>query len=249
MATLTGPAPRVRDTFPAAARSTQTAEQPPRRPPATPARLRGPERRGAAAAKFGYNGCVEPASDPARNRETGLGEIDLACDWAADPTRRAVRGAASELLACAALMKAGYHVYRSESPTAPFDLVAYRDGRCLRVEVKSVTEKAVSCAPVFGWPRNKEWDLLVAVGLDRVFCFDSDTTWEDARNAIRESYGHQPLGESNVAVRPCGTEPGYKLHLLRNEDPDACPWCSVAHQRLRDRRRVVAQTNVLRRVR
>jgi hypothetical protein len=118
-----------------------------------------------------------------------MGEVELGAEWAAAASRKAERGAASELLACAALMKAGYYVYRCESPTAPFDLVAYRDGRCLRVEVKSatITNESRQRAPVFGWPRNDEWDLVIIVGSDRMFCFDSDTAWTDARDIMRKS--------------------------------------------------------------
>lgn len=110
------------------------------------------------------------------------------------------RGAISELRACADLMAAGYYVYRCESSAAPFDLVAYKDGQILRVEVKSVSwnldrrdeERVVALHPNFTWPKNTEWDLLAVVGDDQVFYFDSSTTREEARNHVREHYGFAP---------------------------------------------------------
>lgn len=109
---------------------------------------------------------------------------------------RSAKGAASELVACAELMRAGYYVYRCESPNAPFDVVAYRDGQCHRVEVKSVTFTEVShwrIAPSFSRPKNDEWDLLVVVGNDaEVFIFAAGTAYEAAKEIIREHYGFAP---------------------------------------------------------
>lgn len=45
-------------------------------------------------------------------------------------------GAAVELLVASQLMLAGWHVFRSLSPCAPFDLVAFKDGTTMRLEVK-----------------------------------------------------------------------------------------------------------------
>lgn len=58
------------------------------------------------------------------------------------PTRRfsipqAAVGAMSEILVAADLFKRGYYVFRALASTGPFDLIAYRDGDCLRVEVKT----------------------------------------------------------------------------------------------------------------
>lgn len=142
---------------------------------------------------------------------------------------RSDKGAASELLACAALMRAGYFVYRAESPSAPFDLVAYRDGRCLRVEVKGIAPQArESHAPAFTWPRNTSWDLLAVVGADRVFFFDSDTTADEARDTIRAHYGHEPLSAVR-SLRPCGTLAGYQRHHKHGES--ACEECRAARRK------------------
>jgi len=109
-------------------------------------------------------------------------------------------GAASELRACAHLIDAGYYVYRCESPSAPFDLVAYRHGACLRVEVKTLSMKDhQDHAPSFGWPRNDEWDLLIIVGRADVFQFTPDTPKWQARDAIRVHLGYSALGPDPAA--------------------------------------------------
>lgn len=45
-------------------------------------------------------------------------------------------GAACELIVCADLLSKGYHVFRSMSPTAPYDLVVTMKEKTIRVEVK-----------------------------------------------------------------------------------------------------------------
>jgi hypothetical protein len=132
-------------------------------------------------------------------------------------------GARSELVACAELMRLGFHVYRCESPTAPFDLVAYRDGRCLRVEVKSVTLK--NQHPQFSWPKNAEWDLLVVVGDQAdVFLFEPSMARLDIVNAVRVHYGSPTIEDP---VRPaCGTNAGYARHRRLKEAP--CHPCAEA---------------------
>lgn len=99
-------------------------------------------------------------------------------------------GALSELRACAYLMADGYYVFRCESPSAPFDLVAYRGGTCCRVEVKSISQTA-PYSPTISWPTNDEWDLLIAVdhARDRLFRFTRDMSKDDVRIAIKEAYG------------------------------------------------------------
>lgn len=46
-------------------------------------------------------------------------------------------GAISEMTVCADLLARGYEVFRSVSPACGCDLVAYRDGVCVRVEVRT----------------------------------------------------------------------------------------------------------------
>jgi hypothetical protein len=145
---------------------------------------------------------------------------------------RAARGAASELRACAALMDAGFYVFRCEAPNAPFDLVAYRGGKCLRVEVKSITIKTgpeASYAPAIGWPRNDEWDLAVLVAPDRVFCFDAETSWPEARDVIRAHYGFRPAAEVSAG------HPGRQADLAGRSGVAAMLGCGlraweIAHQ-------------------
>lgn len=166
-----------------------------------------------------------------------MAEVVLEDVPAAD-LNRSDKGAASELLACTALMRAGYFVYRAESPSAPFDLVAYRDGQCFRVEVKSIVPQArESYAPTFGWPTNTLWDLLAVVGIDRVFFFDSNTTIDEARDVVRSHYGHEPLSVAR-AVQPCGTTGGYYRHRKRGEA--VCPQCRAALRDYSRARRAVA---------
>lgn len=129
-----------------------------------------------------------------------MGEIEVTQLSIGDKSRRCAIGAINELRASSHLMAAGYYVYRCLAPHAPFDLVAYRDGRCLRVEVKSISypngffqrdldDVIYKQAPTFGWPTNDQWDVLVIVGEDRCFCFDSDTPREDVKATIRKHYG------------------------------------------------------------
>ena len=135
-----------------------------------------------------------------------------------------VTGAVSELRACAYLMTLGYYVYRCESPAAPFDLVAYRDGVCLRVEVKSLSKSKDHLAPGFCAPRNLEWDLLLVVGPDKVFTFERSTSIEEARRQVRVHYGFPP--SARTEIQPCGTPAAYSRHRDREEEP--CEPCRLA---------------------
>jgi hypothetical protein len=124
-------------------------------------------------------------------------------------------------------MQQGYYVFRCESPQAPFDLFAYRDGRSLRVEVKSVTvHDNNKYAPTFAWPVNAEWDLLIVAGHEgRIFEFSAGTATEDARDAVRIGYGFPPMKRK---LLPCGTMGAYSRHIAHNEQP--CPECREAQR-------------------
>lgn len=129
---------------------------------------------------------------------------------------RRIRGAASELRACAALMDQGYHVFRCEAPTAPFDLVAYRDGICLRVEVKTgSTHPDRPNSPTFTWPRNDEWDLLVIVSHHAVLQFPAPATYEEVRDAVRVAHGFAPLEPKKVERQACGYEGCQRIDYCR----------------------------------
>lgn len=104
---------------------------------------------------------------------------------------RGASGAAGELIAAAHFMRQGFHVYRSESQSAPFDLVIYRDGQCQRVEVKVATVTmniASGCRAIsFAMPRNEEWDLLaIVLDHDKVFVWGRDHTLPWMRDRVRE---------------------------------------------------------------
>ena len=47
------------------------------------------------------------------------------------------KGAYNELIAATDLMKCGYHVFRSLSPSCPFDLVVFSGRKSLHVEVRT----------------------------------------------------------------------------------------------------------------
>lgn len=48
-------------------------------------------------------------------------------------------GAVSEMLVSADLLRRGYHVFRAISPNGPVDLIAMKDGKPWRIEVKTGT--------------------------------------------------------------------------------------------------------------
>jgi hypothetical protein len=111
-------------------------------------------------------------------------------------TSRSGKGAASELIASVHLLRQGYHVYRSMAGTAPFDLVAYRDGVLLRVEVKSATMKPGNdrYAPCFTWPANEDWDLLLVADDETGKCVEiTSHNPSVGRNQFREHYGFMAL--------------------------------------------------------
>lgn len=107
-------------------------------------------------------------------------------------TSRSARGAASELFTCAYLLAKGYHVFRSESPSCPFDLIAYREGVYARVEVKSLSRKT-EFAPTFTWPSNDEWDLLIVVDEDGSCIEVQSHDQHEARKVIRQALGLRPI--------------------------------------------------------
>jgi len=46
-------------------------------------------------------------------------------------------GSISELAVCIDLLTKGYYVFRSMSPSGPIDLIAMKDGKTLKIEVKT----------------------------------------------------------------------------------------------------------------
>jgi len=68
----------------------------------------------------------------------------------------------SELLACADLIRKGYEVFRSVSQAATCDILALKDGKTYRVEVKTAYRlkngKIAHCRPILG-----RFDVLALV--------------------------------------------------------------------------------------
>lgn len=127
-------------------------------------------------------------------------------------TDSGAKGAASELIACAHFLKQGYYVYRSEGQHAPFDLVVYKGGALLRVEVKSVSIQvnastgARSCT--FARPKNEEYDLLAVVIDDHVIVFERGSLMTDCMAAVRQVVAAMPdqghWGEDSRSQRSRG---------------------------------------------
>jgi hypothetical protein len=63
---------------------------------------------------------------------------------APDVTVSGTRGAIGEMLAAVDLLGRGYDVFRSVSPACPCDLVAMKDGKLLRVEVRMAARNTVT---------------------------------------------------------------------------------------------------------
>jgi len=85
----------------------------------------------------------------------------------------AQKGSAFELIVSADLLGKGYHVYRSMTMCAPFDLAAYKDGICKKVEVKSTFNKEKKLAKCNFALTVKEinYDVLALVDRTNKFIF------------------------------------------------------------------------------
>lgn len=149
------------------------------------------------------------------------------------------RGAISELRAGAHLLEQGWHVFWSMSPACPVDMVAWQPGGApIKVEVKTLTVRANQL--VLPWPTNDEWDLLLAVGLDRVHEFRAPTERYAAIDTLRTLYGFSPASESirhgkrrDYEPDPIkhGTWGGYLAHKRRKVP--VCAACETARTKRR----------------
>jgi PD-(D/E)XK nuclease superfamily protein len=83
-------------------------------------------------------------------------------------------GALSELLACAEMLRRGYHVFRSVSPSCPCDLILMRDGQLIRAEVKSGNIYKPSGKIGYAKPRNNTYDMLIVVLPDGTLLVDPE---------------------------------------------------------------------------
>jgi hypothetical protein len=81
---------------------------------------------------------------------------------------RANTGAVSELLASADLLRRGYDVFRAVSPQCPCDLVAMRDGVCLRVEVRTGTPYLATGTVGVPLRETDRFDVLAVVVADTI---------------------------------------------------------------------------------
>lgn len=114
------------------------------------------------------------------------------------------RGAISELRAGAHLLERGYHVFWSMSPACPVDLVAWRPGEIpIKVEVKTVAihvpvnaQTHRSPSLTMPWPRNDDWDLLLASGpAGDVHEFWAPIEQDAVIDQLRQLYGFPPVSE------------------------------------------------------
>lgn len=117
----------------------------------------------------------------------------------------AAAGAASELIASAHLIAQGYHVFRALAASCPVDLVAYRGGELLKVEVKTATVRPETrYAPSLPYPTNDEWDLLVVIlSTGQVLTLEPRDTREELRADFLALL--HPLGLQTQQQRRCST--------------------------------------------
>lgn len=74
------------------------------------------------------------------------------------------RGAISELVACADLLKDGWHVFRAVSPACPFDLMAVRGHEQQRIEVRTGSRSYPDAPLQFSrTKRGEDFDLYAVV--------------------------------------------------------------------------------------
>ena len=107
---------------------------------------------------------------------------------------RVTRGAISELRAGVYLLERGYHVFRSESPSCPVDIVAFRPGETpIKVEVKSLNIQEAQPGRGRGlsvsWPVNGEWDLALFVASDAIHEVWAPAGYRETLDRFRAFYG------------------------------------------------------------
>lgn len=109
-------------------------------------------------------------------------------------------GALNEMVATCDLLRRGFHVFRSISPSCPCDLIAMVDGRCWRVEVTSGCIRADGT--LYYVPHDLEKsDVIAAVLPD---------------NQVRYVPGPPDLSTADSLVRPT-SRPSYPI--LPGRDP------------------------------
>lgn len=83
-------------------------------------------------------------------------------------------GAYSELLAAAELLRQGYYVFRNMGPTGPCDLIALKNGICLRVEVKTQVPYAKGLPTSRNYELGEDYDLLALVDYNGTVTFHTE---------------------------------------------------------------------------
>lgn len=86
-------------------------------------------------------------------------------DWRPE-IGRGNSGAYSELLAAASLLRHSYYVFRNMGPHGPCDLIALKEGKCLRVEVKTETPGSKQVPRHNGYDFGIDYDVMAVVGHD-----------------------------------------------------------------------------------
>lgn len=83
-------------------------------------------------------------------------------------------GAMSELLVCVELLNRGYEVFRAMSPSSSCDLIAFNGASCIRVEVKTSSERnGKHCKPAIK-QSSKAYDCLAFMVRDVGILFDPE---------------------------------------------------------------------------
>ena len=106
-------------------------------------------------------------------RQKGIKHCSRKCTRAAENLRRhgegrsnglftGTQGAVGELVAASNLLERGFEVYRSMSPFSSCDLIAMKNGKLIRVEVKYRTSPIAAGYDVGRHQRSK-FDLLVVI--------------------------------------------------------------------------------------
>lgn len=97
------------------------------------------------------------------------------------------RGARSELLAALDLMNRGDEVFRAMSPSASCDLLILRNGKPLRVEVKTGRKAKSGDGYSFGSINQTYFDLLAVVVGDQVIYNPERTGYSRKRQRDEEA--------------------------------------------------------------
>jgi hypothetical protein len=84
-------------------------------------------------------------------------------------------GAMSELRICADLLRLGYYVFRSVGPNSPYDVIAVKHGKLLKIEIRTGILGA-SDKPYFNKRTNHSHDLCDVFG---VYVEENDSIFYD----------------------------------------------------------------------